>query len=91
MARTGRRPGVSGTREAILDAARRAFAEQGYQRATIRDVARLAGVELPGGDDGPRGADTGTVAVGDALAASGPCRGGRSVRLGGRRLPGGPR
>jgi AcrR family transcriptional regulator len=45
MARTGRRPGVSGTREAILDAARREFAEQGYQRATIRDVARLAGVD----------------------------------------------
>ena len=45
MARTGRRPGVSGTREAILDAARRAFAEQGYQRATIRGVARLAGVD----------------------------------------------
>ena len=45
MARTGRRPGASGTREAILDAARRAFAEQGYQRATIRDVARLAGVD----------------------------------------------
>src|SRR4029450_9851012 len=44
MARTGRRPGVSGTREAILDAARRAFAEQGYQRATVRDVAKLAGV-----------------------------------------------
>jgi AcrR family transcriptional regulator len=45
MARTGRRPGASGTREAILDAARRAFAEQGYQRATIRDVAKLAGVD----------------------------------------------
>jgi AcrR family transcriptional regulator len=45
MARTGRRPGVSGTREAILDAARRAFAEQGYQRATVRDVAELAGVD----------------------------------------------
>jgi AcrR family transcriptional regulator len=45
MARTGRRPGVSGTREAILDAARRAFAEQGYQRATIRGVAELAGVD----------------------------------------------
>jgi hypothetical protein len=29
MARTGRRPGVSGTREAFLVAARRAFAEQG--------------------------------------------------------------
>jgi AcrR family transcriptional regulator len=45
MARTGRRPGASGTREAILDAARRAFAGQGYQRATIRDVAKLAGVD----------------------------------------------
>jgi AcrR family transcriptional regulator len=45
VARTGRRPGVSGTREAILDAARRAFAEQGYQRATIRGVAELAGVD----------------------------------------------
>jgi AcrR family transcriptional regulator len=45
MARSGRRPGVSGTREAILDAARRAFAEHGYQRATIRGVAELAGVD----------------------------------------------
>jgi AcrR family transcriptional regulator len=45
MARTGRRPGASGTREAILDAARRAFAEQGYQQATIRGVAELAGVD----------------------------------------------
>jgi AcrR family transcriptional regulator len=45
MARTGRRPGVSGTRETILDAARRAFAEQGYQHATIRGVAELAGVD----------------------------------------------
>jgi AcrR family transcriptional regulator len=45
MARTGRRPGVSGTREAILDAARRAFAEHGYQHATVRGVADLAGVD----------------------------------------------
>jgi|RhiMetdeSRZDD1v2_1073273.scaffolds.fasta_scaffold149243_3 AcrR family transcriptional regulator len=45
MARTGRRPGISGTREAILDAARRAFAEHGYQHATIRMVADLAGVD----------------------------------------------
>ena len=45
MARTGRRPGVSGTREAILDAARRAFAEHGYHHATIRMVAELAGVD----------------------------------------------
>ena len=45
MARTGRRPGASRTRGAILDAARRAFAEQGYQHATIRGVAELAGVD----------------------------------------------
>jgi AcrR family transcriptional regulator len=45
MARTGRRPGVSGSREAILDAARRVFAEHGYQHATIRGVAELAGVD----------------------------------------------
>jgi AcrR family transcriptional regulator len=45
MARTGRRPGVSGTREAILDAAQQAFAEHGYQHATIRGVADLAGVD----------------------------------------------
>jgi AcrR family transcriptional regulator len=45
MARTGRRPGNSGTREAILDAARRAFAERGYQQATIREVAGMAGVD----------------------------------------------
>jgi AcrR family transcriptional regulator len=45
MARTGRRPGASRTRGAILDAARRAFAEQGYQHATIREVAELAGVD----------------------------------------------
>ena len=45
MARTGRRPGASGTRAAILDAARRAFAGQGYQHATIRGVAELAGVD----------------------------------------------
>ena len=46
MARTGRRPGVSGTREAILDAARRSFAEHGYQHATIRGVAEQAGRRL---------------------------------------------
>lgn len=45
MARTGRRPGASGTREAILAAARRVFAGHGYQRATVRGVAELAGVD----------------------------------------------
>lgn len=44
-ARTGRRPGHSGTREAILDAARRSFAEHGYDRATIRAIAARAAVD----------------------------------------------
>jgi AcrR family transcriptional regulator len=44
-ARTGRRPGASGTREAILEAARSEFAQHGYDRATIRNVARGAGVD----------------------------------------------
>ena len=43
--RTGRRPGESGTRDAILEAARREFAQQGYDRTTIRNVARDAGVD----------------------------------------------
>jgi AcrR family transcriptional regulator len=40
----GRRPGESRTREAILDAARRRFGEQGYDGATIRGIAADAGV-----------------------------------------------
>jgi AcrR family transcriptional regulator len=43
--RTGRRPGVTQTREAILVAARERFAEVGYDRATIRAIAVLAGVD----------------------------------------------
>jgi AcrR family transcriptional regulator len=45
MARTGRRPGASRTRDAILEAARREFGQRGYDRATIRGVARGAGVD----------------------------------------------
>ncbi|MEU6724853.1 TetR family transcriptional regulator [Nonomuraea wenchangensis] len=41
----GRRPGVSGTREAILAAAQHSFAEQGYTATTIRGVAAAAGVD----------------------------------------------
>jgi len=41
----GRRPGESGTRAAILDAATAAFAETGYDRTTIRGVAAAAGVD----------------------------------------------
>jgi len=44
-ARPGRRPGASGTRDAILLAARERFAEVGYDRATIRAIAVQAGVD----------------------------------------------
>ncbi|MGS2615247.1 TetR/AcrR family transcriptional regulator [Micromonospora sp. LZ34] len=43
--RTGRRPGKPGTREAILDAARAAFAERGFDGASIRAIAAAAGVD----------------------------------------------
>ncbi|HEX6673584.1 MAG TPA: TetR family transcriptional regulator [Actinomycetes bacterium] len=45
MARTGRRPGSSGTREAILRAATEEFGEHGYDGTSIRNVARRAGVD----------------------------------------------
>lgn len=41
----GRRPGGSDTRRAVLDAARRRFAEVGYARSTIRSIAAEAGVD----------------------------------------------
>ena len=43
--RTGRRPGSSGSRGAILAAAREHFARQGYDAATLRGIARSAGVD----------------------------------------------
>jgi AcrR family transcriptional regulator len=43
--RTGRRPGPSETREAILRAGRELFAEHGYEGTTIRAVAAAAGVD----------------------------------------------
>jgi AcrR family transcriptional regulator len=43
--RTGRRAGVSDTRAAIAAAARDEFARSGYDRATIRAIARAAGVD----------------------------------------------
>jgi AcrR family transcriptional regulator len=43
--RTGRRPGISDTRERILAAAREAFAERGYAGATMRGIANDAGVD----------------------------------------------
>ncbi|WP_432977037.1 TetR family transcriptional regulator [Dactylosporangium sp. CA-233914] len=45
MARTGRRPGNQDTREAILTAAREAFAERGFDGASIRQIATSAGVD----------------------------------------------
>lgn len=44
-ARLGRRPGVSHTREAIIDAARVEFAAKGYDRTTFRAVATRAEVD----------------------------------------------
>jgi AcrR family transcriptional regulator len=41
----GRRPPGSGTREAILDAARHQFGELGYRRTTIRSIGAEAGVD----------------------------------------------
>ncbi len=43
--RPGRRGGESGTREAILAAARARFGDLGYDRATIRGIAADAGVD----------------------------------------------
>jgi AcrR family transcriptional regulator len=45
MARTGRRRGGGDTRQAIADAARRQFAERGYDATTIRGIAAEAGVD----------------------------------------------
>jgi AcrR family transcriptional regulator len=45
VARRGRRPGTSTTRQAILDAARARFASDGFTATTIRRVAADAGVD----------------------------------------------
>lgn len=42
---TGRRPGESGTRTAILEAAKAAFGASGYAATSVRGVARAAGVD----------------------------------------------
>jgi AcrR family transcriptional regulator len=43
--RRGRRPGGADTRREILDAARALFASRGFERTTLRAVARHAGVD----------------------------------------------
>ena len=43
--RSGRRPGSTETRDAILAAAREAFTDSGYRGATIRGIAAAAGVD----------------------------------------------
>lgn len=45
MSPSGRRPGDSGTRDAILTAAKDAFSAQGYTATSLRAVARAAGVD----------------------------------------------
>lgn len=43
--RLGRRRGPSTTRDAILDAARFAFAEKGFDATSVREIAAMAGVD----------------------------------------------
>jgi AcrR family transcriptional regulator len=45
MPRTGRRPGPSTTRAALLEVARRRFAEGGYDGTSLRAIAADAGVD----------------------------------------------
>ncbi|GAA1181225.1 AcrR family transcriptional regulator [Kitasatospora gansuensis] len=43
--RTGRRPGSADTRRTVLEAARAEFAARGYEKASMRAIARAAGVD----------------------------------------------
>lgn len=43
--RRGRRPAGSDTKSALLDAARTVFTELGYDKATVREIAKRAGVD----------------------------------------------
>jgi AcrR family transcriptional regulator len=45
VARTGRRPGSSGTRDRVLRAARSQFARRGFEGTTIRGIAAAARVD----------------------------------------------
>ncbi|WP_067538334.1 TetR/AcrR family transcriptional regulator [Nocardia crassostreae] len=41
----GRRPGKTDTRDVLLSTARRRFAEGGYEKTTVREIASAAGVD----------------------------------------------
>jgi AcrR family transcriptional regulator len=41
----GRRPGSPATRQVVLDTARRMFADAGYDKTSVRDIAAGAGVD----------------------------------------------
>ncbi|RMI31377.1 TetR/AcrR family transcriptional regulator [Nocardia stercoris] len=41
----GRRPGSADTRAILLDTARKLFADNGYDRTSVRDIATAAGVD----------------------------------------------
>ncbi|WP_406269138.1 TetR family transcriptional regulator [Nocardia sp. NBC_00881] len=41
----GRRPGKTDTRDVLVETARRKFAESGYDKTTVRDIAAAAGVD----------------------------------------------
>src|ERR687884_1616275 len=41
----GRRPGNPDTRQELLDTARRMFADAGYDKTSVRDIAAAAGVD----------------------------------------------
>ncbi|RSM52634.1 TetR family transcriptional regulator [Actinoplanes sp. ATCC 53533] len=43
--RSGRRPGNQDTKQSILESARKAFAEVGYDKASVRAIAAVAGVD----------------------------------------------
>jgi AcrR family transcriptional regulator len=45
MRRVGRRPGSADTRAEIVAAARACFVEEGYEKASLRQIARRAGVD----------------------------------------------
>jgi len=45
MPRTGRRPGATGTRDRIVNAAQDEFGELGFEGGTLRGIGRRAGVD----------------------------------------------